>query len=63
MPIPLRLCSDNYVGAVGAGVLAAALRQNESLQVTYMTGGKRCSTLQGLALICGVVKYVGPDRA
>ena len=26
-------CSDNYIGAVGAGVLAAALKQNTGLQV------------------------------
>lgn len=53
-PATLPVCSDNYIGSVGAGVLAAALRQNESLNELHIKGNDLGD--EGVKALCEALK-------
>ncbi len=46
-------CSDNYVGGVGARVLANALQKNSALQELYIKGNDMGN--EGIKALCGAL--------
>ena len=46
-------CSDNYVGGLGAAVLANALQQNTALQELYIKGNELGN--EGVKALCGAL--------
>lgn len=50
----LVLCSDNYIGALGAAVIANALKKNKSLRELHMKGNELGD--EGVKAICAALK-------
>ena len=48
------LCSDNYIGALGASVIANALKKNKTLRKLHMKGNELGD--EGIKAICGALK-------
>ena len=48
------LCSDNYIGALGAAVIANALKKNKSLRELHMKGNELGD--EGVKALCGALK-------
>ncbi len=48
------LCSDNYIGALGAAVIANALKKNKSLRELHMKGNELGD--EGVKAICAALK-------
>ena len=49
----LLICSDNYIGALGASVLANALKKNKSLRELHMKGNELGD--EGVKAICAAL--------
>ena len=47
------MCSDNYVGGLGAAVLANALQKNTALQELYIKGNELGN--EGVKALCGAL--------
>ena len=50
----LVLCSDNYIGALGAAVIANALKKNKSLRELHMKGNELGD--EGVKAICAALR-------
>ena len=50
----LLLCSDNYIGALGAAVIANALKKNKSLRELHMKGNELGD--EGVKAICTALR-------
>lgn len=50
----LRCCSDNYIGALGASVLANALAKNKSLRELHLKGNELGN--EGVKAICAALR-------
>ena len=48
------LCSDNYIGALGASVIANALKKNKSLRELHMKGNELGD--EGIKALCRALK-------
>ena len=48
------LCSDNYIGALGAAVIANALSKNKSLRELHMKGNALGD--EGVKALCNALK-------
>ncbi len=49
----MTVCSDNYIGALGASVLANALKKNKSLRELHMKGNELGD--EGVKAICAAL--------
>ena len=47
-------CSDNYIGGLGASVIANALKNNKTLRELHMKGNELGD--EGVKAICGALK-------
>ena len=54
LPQGFVLCSDNYIGALGAAVIANALSKNKSLRELHMKGNELGD--EGVKALCKALK-------
>ena len=60
-PVVFVLCSDNYIGALGASVIANALKKNKSLRELHMKGNELGD--EGVKAICAALdERQAPDH-